>query len=64
MSQNHPFPRLVSLRLEAMESSSQEESHTNAAHLAHLEGALAGLPELKTLTFDHVDFGGGGGQFL
>ncbi|KAG8941010.1 hypothetical protein FRC04_004828 [Tulasnella sp. 424] len=64
LSQNHPFPRLVSLRLGGMRSVSEEDSHANAAHLAHLEGALAGLPGLKTLTFDNVDFGGGDGQYL
>ncbi|KAG8941011.1 hypothetical protein FRC04_004829 [Tulasnella sp. 424] len=64
MSQNHPFPRLVTLRLGGIRSLSEEDSHANAAHLAHLEGVLAGLPELKTLTLDNVDFGGGDGQFL
>ncbi|KAG8941009.1 hypothetical protein FRC04_004827 [Tulasnella sp. 424] len=62
MSQNQPFPRLVSLRLGGIELAFREDPQVNGANLDHLEGALAGLPELKTLTFEEVDFEDGDGR--
>lgn len=61
LSRNHPFPQLVSLRL-----SISHLPDDNVIIMGHLEGALAGLPELKILTFDHVDFvqPGGRGSYL
>ncbi|KAG9043759.1 hypothetical protein FS837_009149 [Tulasnella sp. UAMH 9824] len=63
LSQHHPFSSLISLRLAgrcarfpAMNLNIGIGGHSN---LAHLEGALAGLPLLKALTFDQVDFEGG-----
>ncbi|KAG8924669.1 hypothetical protein FRC01_011203, partial [Tulasnella sp. 417] len=65
---NHPFPKLISLRLGGSHSSRPpypselNPPDGNATNMIHLEGALAGLPELKALTFDHVNFEGGGGK--
>ncbi|KIO23270.1 hypothetical protein M407DRAFT_27261 [Tulasnella calospora MUT 4182] len=66
LSQYHPFSNLVSLRLSGSYSdfaawslnigTSDPSSQMN---LTHLEGALTGLPLLKALTFDQVDFEGG-----
>ncbi|KAG8912706.1 Multiple RNA-binding domain-containing protein 1 [Tulasnella sp. 417] len=66
MARNHPFPRLVSLRLERILSQrlAQTDRSKNALNMDHLEGALAGLPNLKILTLDHVDFEGPGESYL
>ncbi|KAG8916759.1 hypothetical protein FRC01_002884 [Tulasnella sp. 417] len=65
LSQHHPFPNLLSLRLGASYSGlvnlnfNPTGGHPGQINLTHLEGALAGLPVLKALTFDQVDFEGG-----
>ncbi|KAG9043760.1 hypothetical protein FS837_009150 [Tulasnella sp. UAMH 9824] len=61
LSQYHPFSGLVSLRLEGSGIGMRDEmsKRWNETNMAHLEGALFGLPLLKALTFDRVDFGGG-----
>ncbi|KAG9045616.1 hypothetical protein FS837_006002 [Tulasnella sp. UAMH 9824] len=65
---NHPFPKLISLRLGGSHSSrpplpsERNPPNANKENMAHLEGALAGLPELRALTFDHVDLEGGDGK--
>ncbi|KAG8961044.1 hypothetical protein FRC00_013362 [Tulasnella sp. 408] len=65
---NQPFPKLISLRLGGSHSSRPplpskwNPPNANTENMAHLEGALAGLPELKALTFDHVDLEGGSGK--
>ncbi|KAG8961261.1 hypothetical protein FRC00_012833 [Tulasnella sp. 408] len=63
LSQYHPFSNLVSLRLLGRYSDhviwNDMGSRWNEANMAHLEGALSGLPLLKALTFEQVDFGGG-----
>lgn len=60
LARNHPFPQPVSLQL--VGSRSEQPLEASATALAHLEGALAGLPRLTTLTFDYVDFGRHGGH--
>ncbi|KAG9046062.1 hypothetical protein FS837_005138 [Tulasnella sp. UAMH 9824] len=70
LSQFHPFSNLVSLRLVGRSSgratSNDIDNHRNDArnrwnevNMAHLEGALSGLPLLKALTFERVGFEGG-----
>ncbi|KAG8963740.1 hypothetical protein FRC05_004533, partial [Tulasnella sp. 425] len=67
LSQHRPFPKLVSLRVGGSHSSrpllsnSWNPPNANVTNMAHLEGALAGLSELRAVTFDHVDFEGSGG---
>ncbi|KAG8913775.1 hypothetical protein FRC00_001618 [Tulasnella sp. 408] len=64
LARNQPFSQLVSLRLGGSPSphlphpNPSIHQNLNVFNMEHLEGALAGLPELKILTFDHVDFGG------
>ncbi|KAG8940111.1 hypothetical protein FRC04_005638 [Tulasnella sp. 424] len=59
LSKYRPFPNLISLcigtRIPYVRFSGPPE---DPVKLAHLEGALAGLPQLKALTFDCVGFGG------
>ncbi|KIO23275.1 hypothetical protein M407DRAFT_27265 [Tulasnella calospora MUT 4182] len=63
LSQYHPFLNLISLRLAGRYSDFPSRSlnigisdHASQKNLIHLEGALAGLPLLKALTFDQMDF--------
>ncbi|KAG9043761.1 hypothetical protein FS837_009151 [Tulasnella sp. UAMH 9824] len=60
LSQYHPFSDLVSLRLAGSHASfsayNPNSEQSNQMNLTHLEGALAGLPLLKALTFDQVYF--------
>ncbi|KAG8971575.1 hypothetical protein FRC05_010985, partial [Tulasnella sp. 425] len=62
MQRTHPFPRLVSLCLGGSHRDSHRDpdiNQRNAENLAHLEGALDGVPLLESLSFEDVDFGGG-----
>ncbi|KIO23274.1 hypothetical protein M407DRAFT_27264 [Tulasnella calospora MUT 4182] len=66
LSQYHPFSNLISLRLAGRYSDFPSRSlnigisdHASQMNLTYLEGALAGLPLLKALTFDRVGFEGG-----
>ncbi|KAG8926617.1 hypothetical protein FRC01_008622 [Tulasnella sp. 417] len=61
LSQHHPFPNLVSLRLPGNYSPSSGGwmGYSGEEELTHLEGALSGLPLLKALTFERVNFVGG-----
>ncbi|KIO20831.1 hypothetical protein M407DRAFT_29544 [Tulasnella calospora MUT 4182] len=61
LAQKYPFPQLVSLRLVGNDGS-QPAWHPLEVNATYFEEALAGLPELKALTFNSVDFGRLGGQ--
>ncbi|KIO20835.1 hypothetical protein M407DRAFT_29548 [Tulasnella calospora MUT 4182] len=65
LSQYHPFSSLVSLRLAGshfgyalggLTMGFGSVDRSSQMNLIHLEGALAGLPLLKALTFDQVHF--------
>ncbi|KAG8940113.1 hypothetical protein FRC04_005640 [Tulasnella sp. 424] len=59
LSEYHPFPNLISLPLGGTHSPFPGLGDSlNKSHLAQLEGALSGLPQLKALTFHYVDFEG------
>ncbi|KAG8899853.1 hypothetical protein FRC00_000810 [Tulasnella sp. 408] len=54
-----PFPKLVSLHLGGSRhpySTPQARDPLNSQNLAHLLDALKAVPELRALTFQHVDF--------
>ncbi|KIO17235.1 hypothetical protein M407DRAFT_33121 [Tulasnella calospora MUT 4182] len=55
-----PFPNLVSLHLGGSRSPNSRPGNTrdplNSPNFTHLRNALQGLPELRALTFQHVDF--------
>ncbi|KAG8961262.1 hypothetical protein FRC00_012834 [Tulasnella sp. 408] len=70
LSEDHPFSNLASLRLAGRYSGratgnviddhwNNASNHWNEVNMPYLEGALSGLPLLKALTFEQVDFGGG-----
>ncbi|KAG8912705.1 hypothetical protein FRC01_004943 [Tulasnella sp. 417] len=63
LAQNHPFSQIASLRLGGDTCALfNEDRSMNLSNLEHLEGALVGLPNIKILTFDHVDFEVPGGR--
>ncbi|KAG8926616.1 hypothetical protein FRC01_008621 [Tulasnella sp. 417] len=65
LSQCHPFTNLISLRIggraffAAGPPPHVRCTYSGGKDLDHLEGALAGLPQLKVLTFDTVRLDGG-----
>ncbi|KAG8962183.1 hypothetical protein FRC05_005483 [Tulasnella sp. 425] len=59
LSEYRPFPNLISLCIGTrFPGRGLARPPSDPVKLVHLEGALAGLPQLKALTFDHVEFGG------
>ncbi|KAG8927779.1 hypothetical protein FRC01_006933 [Tulasnella sp. 417] len=60
LSQHHPFSNLISLWITGDYSPYNTwTGYTGEGELTHLEGALAGLPLLKALTLERVNFVGG-----
>ncbi|KAG8992692.1 hypothetical protein FRB90_000930 [Tulasnella sp. 427] len=54
-----PFPALITLRLRGGYDESESIAHPwNAVNMSHLDSVLSRLKQLRSLTFDHIDFEG------
>lgn len=68
LANSHPFPSLISIRLGGNSSLWRLPSYLASnpppigGHLLHLQGALVGLPNLRALTFEQIDWQNG--QYL